>query len=396
MRDIMDYPPQKPETHKDATHNTMGENGRNGGGDDDGGNAAPTEASPTKTDNDMFRGKANRDESLHNAKPKSSADNNKLVRSKSVEVLNVQPRPALRPKAWTDGAAHEGFTSLKIMNRHISLEDLDLEEPAKEPGQVNQLEEEVNVVGPSVEVPNQRSAENMRTRVHRFAKRTYKHALVKLGLYPYAREVNYIILQLSEHILAVIPLTLYLILFIAIFFQQGTERSGGIAGGVVSMVFGLLFFLEGIKISVMPMGEIIGSKLPKKYHLSVFLVVVFCLGVLTTFAEPAIAALTPLAALVEADRTPLLYHLMNDWRQYLVLAIGLGVGTATAIGSWRMLTKRPLLPQIYIVFIPTIALAFYMMWGDSELRSLIGVAWDCGAITTGRCGSLDFPKSQLS
>ena len=32
---------------------------------------------------------------------------------------------------------------------------------------------------------------------------------------------------------------------------------------------------------------------------------------------------------------------------------------------------------------PTIACACYMKWGNPELAPLIGLAWDCGAVTTG-------------
>lgn len=311
-----------------------------------------------------------------------------LTRSKSVELWNTHLKETgTRRRAWSDGALElhrnhgtNKYISPKLLNRRKSIPGqwaLGVQEPTG----VRHLEKEVN----ALRIPNQRTcSENARLRIHRFVKRTYKHSLVRLGLYQYAREVNYLIRQLTEAMFAVIPLALYLVLFIAIFFQEGVDRGGEIAGGMISMIFGLLLFLEGIKISVMPMGEIIGGTLPGKYHLSVFLGVCFCLGVLTTFAEPAIATLRPLAALVEADRTPLLYKLLNDWRQFLVLAIGLGVGISTAVGAWRMLTKRPLLPQVCIVLIPAVVIACYMMWGDPNLRSLIGLAWDCGALPTGK------------
>ena len=32
---------------------------------------------------------------------------------------------------------------------------------------------------------------------------------------------------------------------------------------------------------------------------------------------------------------------------------------------------------------PTIGCACYMKWGNPELAPLIGLAWDCGAVTTG-------------
>ena len=44
----------------------------------------------------------------------------------------------------------------------------------------------------------------------------------------------------------------------------------------------------------------LGSQLPAKVHLVVVLTVSFCLGILVTYAEPAISAIRPLASLVRA------------------------------------------------------------------------------------------------
>ena len=66
-----------------------------------------------------------------------------------------------------------------------------------------------------------------------------------------------------------------------------------------------------------------------------------------------------------------------------VVAIACGVGTATTIGAWRMKSGRPLLPQVYMIVTPVVLLMVYMMWIDTDLRSVIGLAFDCGAITTG-------------
>lgn len=230
---------------------------------------------------------------------------------------------------------------------------------------------------------------------------TSSEAGAPAGLFHYFRHVlptapfpvknvrlRYALRQLKEKVVAVVPLALCMGLFLAVFSRGGIRNGGQIGAGIVSMVFGLLLFLEGIKTSVKPMGELIGKTLAQHWSLSGLLTVCFFLGVLVAFAEPAIAALVPLAALVEADRTPLLYYILNEGRTYLVISIGLGVGTATAVGAWKTLTGRPLLPQIYAIFIPTLVLAMYMKFGDKNLEPLIGLSWDCGAITTGELSFL--------
>eukprot|EP01138_Halocafeteria_seosinensis_P013050 gb/GECG01013328.1/.p1 GENE.gb/GECG01013328.1/~~gb/GECG01013328.1/.p1 ORF type:complete len:880 (+),score=84.21 gb/GECG01013328.1/:1-2640(+) len=249
----------------------------------------------------------------------------------------------------------------------------DVEEPSE-------LKREVDVLDVQAD---KSCTDKTKLRWYRFVKRAYKRGLVRLGLYPYARQVNYVMRQLIEQIGAVVPLTFYLALFIAVFYQKAPDNVGGISLGLGSMILGLLLFLEGIKISCMPIGETIGRELSQKFHTFSFLFICFCLGIVATYAEPAIAALGPLRAFVKAERTPFLYLMLNDWSTYLVITIACGVGTATAIGTWRMKTGKPLLPQVCAVVTPVLLLMCYMMWWDTDLRSVIGLAWDCGAITTG-------------
>lgn len=126
-----------------------------------------------------------------------------------------------------------------------------------------------------------------------------------------------------------------------------------------------------------------GNELPERLHIAFVLTVAAFLGVLVTYAEPAIAALRPLARLVDPDRAPYLYYLMNQQQELMVLAIGLGVGVAAVIGTLRFLKDWPLKPIIYATLAPTIGAACYMQWGNPDLAPLIGVAWDCGGVTTG-------------
>jgi len=56
--------------------------------------------------------------------------------------------------------------------------------------------------------------------------------------------------------------------------------------------------LQGLRVCIMPLAELLGTELPQKVHLVFVLAVAFCLGVLVTYAEPAISAIRPLASLV--------------------------------------------------------------------------------------------------
>ena len=54
------------------------------------------------------------------------------------------------------------------------------------------------------------------------------------------------------------------------------------------------------------------------------LVIVFLLGIGVTFAEPAIGALKTTGSIIQVERAPYLYSLLNDWADVLVLTKKLG------------------------------------------------------------------------
>ena len=112
------------------------------------------------------------------------------------------------------------------------------------------------------------------------------------------------------------------------------------------------------------------------------LTVAFLLGIGVTFAEPAIGALKAVGAIVDPARAPYLWALLNQWADTLVLVVGMGVGLAAVLGTMRFLNGWSLKPYIYVTLIPLLALTFWAM-NDDELAKTLGLAWDCGAVTTG-------------
>ena len=122
-----------------------------------------------------------------------------------------------------------------------------------------------------------------------------------------------------------------------------------------------MFFMDGLRVVVMPLGEMVGTHMPLKFPLPITLFIAGCLGILVTYAEPgewsgpllvhralcgsavggdgptcspspagspsrvctaAIASLRPLATLVDKKRAPYLYLALNQEKEMLVLSIG--------------------------------------------------------------------------
>lgn len=192
----------------------------------------------------------------------------------------------------------------------------------------------------------------------------------------------YLASRVMEQVKAVVPLALYLMLFQMIILRQGVNDAGIIVAGLLAVIVGLMFFMEGLKLGLMPFGTVLGTTLPAKSPLPVVLVIAFILGIGVTFAEPAIGALKAAGQLVKVETAPYLYTLLNDWADVLVLVVGMGVGAATVLGTVRLLYGWSLKPFIYITLIPALLLTFFIQQ-NAELSKMIGLAWDCGAVTTG-------------
>lgn len=188
---------------------------------------------------------------------------------------------------------------------------------------------------------------------------------------------------LWDQVLSIIPISVLQIAVLGIFYSQTIVDAGLQVMGLFLAIIGLTMFLEGLRIAIMPMAELIGQELPQKLHLVFVLFVAFILGILVTYAEPAISSLRPLADLIDPNDAPYLYFVMVYQQELLVLAIGLGVGVAAVIGTLRFIKNWSLKPLIYVTLAPTVGLACYMQWGNTNLAPLIGLSWDCGAVTTG-------------
>jgi hypothetical protein len=192
----------------------------------------------------------------------------------------------------------------------------------------------------------------------------------------------YVNVRLREQMKAVIPLALYLVLFQILILRQSVSDAWIIGGGLVSVILGLMMFMEGLKVGLMPFGETIGTTLPSKSALPFVLLIAFLLGIGVTFAEPAIGALKAAGQIVAVEKAPYLYALLNEWSGALVLMVGVGVGLAAVLGTLRFLHGWSLKPLIYLSLVPTIGLTAYISL-IPELREILGLAWDTGAVTTG-------------
>ena len=188
--------------------------------------------------------------------------------------------------------------------------------------------------------------------------------------------------RFMEQLRAVLPLAIYLALFQVFVLQYPIQAVSTLLIGLLAVMVGLAAFMEGLNSGLMPFGNILGANLPKKAAMPVVLIIIGLLGIGVTFAEPAIGALQAFGSSVDVKKAPYLYELLNNWTLPLVLMVGAGVGLAAVLGTLRFVYGWSLKPLIFCALIPTALLSAYF-WTDPNLRSVLGLAWDCGAVTTG-------------
>jgi hypothetical protein len=195
-------------------------------------------------------------------------------------------------------------------------------------------------------------------------------------LYPYAKS------RVVDQVKGMALIIVYLVLFQTVVLGIGISQALTIALGLGLVIFGLAFFLEGLLLGLMPLGEQCGVRLPQKLKLPLLLVFAFILGFGATLAEPAVGILKAAGFSVKAWDAPLLFLILNKYSIYLIVAVGIGVGIAVIFGMLRFIYRWSLKPFIYVLVSILLAISVVAFF-DPNWAYLTGIAWDCGGVTTG-------------
>eukprot|EP00557_Chaetoceros_sp_GSL56_P006035 CAMPEP_0176490692 /NCGR_PEP_ID=MMETSP0200_2-20121128/8008_1 /TAXON_ID=947934 /ORGANISM="Chaetoceros sp., Strain GSL56" /LENGTH=682 /DNA_ID=CAMNT_0017888019 /DNA_START=200 /DNA_END=2248 /DNA_ORIENTATION=+ len=193
----------------------------------------------------------------------------------------------------------------------------------------------------------------------------------------------YFLSEFKTQLISVGPITVVLTLTVIASRQRIIDDFWETILGMLCAVIGLTFFLFGLKGSIMPLAEKVGTLVNEKFSLPVVLFISFVLGILVTLAEPAVSSLRPLGREVDRFRAPYLYYMMNDGVDWLLLSIGIGVGIAAIVGTARFVYAWPFKPLAIgstSLCITVSALVYFL---EDDLRPVIALAWDAGAVTTG-------------
>jgi hypothetical protein len=193
----------------------------------------------------------------------------------------------------------------------------------------------------------------------------------------------YVFEKFTEQLKAIAPISLFLLAFqLLVFRLLNFENPFGIAAGMCCVVIGLMFFIDGLRVGVMPLGENIGATMSAKARLWVILLAACVLGAVANMAEPAVSTLRILGEKISPRKAPLLFDYLNVRTEMVLWVVSIGVGIGACNGIIRFVKgwslKVAILPGLGLAAILTVAAAL-----DPNASCLVGVAWDVGGITTG-------------
>ncbi len=160
--------------------------------------------------------------------------------------------------------------------------------------------------------------------------------------------------------------------------QQPIPDLAEIALGFLLVVIGLTLFVQGLNMSLFPIGESMAYSFASKGSLSWLLCFAFALGFGTTIAEPALIAVAREAALIAADGN-MIENSVQSMASYalgLRITVAVSVGVAIMIGVFRIVLGWPIQ---YLILVGYCGVVIMTLFAPPEI---IGIAYDSGGVTT--------------
>ena len=189
---------------------------------------------------------------------------------------------------------------------------------------------------------------------------------------------NRLVKQFTGAFVDLLPILGVILFFQLLVLRQPFPEVVDLLVGTLLVVAGLAFFIEGLEMSLFPIGENMAHDFARKGSLFWLLCFAFGLGFGTTVAEPTLIAVAEEAARVAASAGLIQTdpESLRDYAQGLRYAVALSVGVAIFIGVLRILLNWSL---------PLLIIGGYGVIGVMTLfapAEIIGIAYDSGGVTT--------------
>jgi len=171
-----------------------------------------------------------------------------------------------------------------------------------------------------------------------------------------------------EIIKAISPLIIVIVILQFTFVQASSGTFVQFLIGVVLVIVGMIFFLFGIEVGILPAGKTVGAGLTERGSLWLIIAVAFLIGFSTTIAEPDVLVLSKQVDTITRGA-------VSD--NSLVYIIGIGVAFFVTMAMMRIILGLRIAYLLTASYLIVILLSFFTP------PEFVSLAFDSGSVTTG-------------
>ncbi|MEI8209407.1 MAG: DUF1538 domain-containing protein [Methylococcales bacterium] len=189
---------------------------------------------------------------------------------------------------------------------------------------------------------------------------------------------NRFINQLISSFFDLSPIFAVILIFQVLIIRQPLPNAVQLITGTFFVILGLTLFIQGLELSLFPLGESMAYAFARKGSLLWLLAFAFCLGFAVAIAEPAISVVAKKAALIasvqhaiEQTDTAKNYYALG-----LRITVALSVGFALLIGVFRIIRGWPVYYPIFFAYSCIILITPFAP------PHIVGIAYDSGSFAT--------------
>lgn len=169
--------------------------------------------------------------------------------------------------------------------------------------------------------------------------------------------------KIKESLSSVLPVTAIVFLLLITVAPVSASILISFIIGTLLLIVGMGLFTLGAELSMMPMGQYVGSKMTKTKKLWLILLISLFVGVMITISEP--------------DLTVLAEQISTISNMTLIWSVAAGVGIMLVVAMLRIVFKIKLKYLLVFFYAMVFILAFFVP------KSFLALSFDSGGVTTG-------------
>lgn len=163
------------------------------------------------------------------------------------------------------------------------------------------------------------------------------------------------------------PIIAVVLFFQLVVLQQVPDNTLSMATGLLIVAVGVALFLQGLELSIFPVGKSLSNQFAKRGSVPILLAFGFAMGFSAVVAEPALIAVAQQAQEISEGRIDALT---------LRLLVAVSVGFVIALGVFRTIFGYPLHWFMIGGYITVVIVTWFAP------KEIVGLAYDSGGVTT--------------